>query len=54
MRVEEGFSRGNMKSWLSIYHQLMIKKTSMSGVVFTHELNTGAPYLVIKKKTILG
>ena len=27
--------------------QLMIKNTSMSGVVFTHELNTGAPYLVI-------
>lgn len=27
--------------------QEMIKDTSMSGVVFTHELNSGSPYLVI-------
>ena len=25
----------------------MIKNVSMSGVVFTHDLNTGAPYYVI-------
>ncbi|MDC1450338.1 PEP-utilizing enzyme [Candidatus Thioglobus sp.] len=27
--------------------QRMIKSTSMSGVIFTHDLNTGAPYYVI-------
>ena len=30
-----------------IIAQSMLKNTSMSGVVFTHDLNTGAPYYVI-------
>ena len=34
VRVEEVFFRGNMKSWLSIYHQLIIKKTNIYPVLF--------------------
>ena len=34
--------------------QQMINNTSMSGVVFTHDLNTGAPYYVINYDDVSG
>jgi len=34
--------------------QKMVQNTSMSGVVFTHDLNTGAPYYVINYDDISG
>jgi phosphoenolpyruvate synthase/pyruvate phosphate dikinase len=34
--------------------QKMVLSTSMSGVVFTHELNTGAPYYVINYDDVSG
>jgi hypothetical protein len=34
--------------------QEMVLKTSMSGVVFTHDLNTGAPYYVINYDDVSG
>ena len=34
--------------------QKMVNNTSMSGVVFTHDLNTGAPYYVINYDDISG
>ena len=34
--------------------QEMVRSTSMSGVVFTHDLNTGAPYYVINYDDVSG
>jgi len=34
--------------------QRMIENTSMSGVIFTHDLNTGAPYYVINYDDVSG
>lgn len=34
--------------------QSMVEETSMSGVVFTHDLNTGAPYYVINYDDVSG
>lgn len=34
--------------------QQMLQNTSMSGVVFTHDLNTGAPYYVINYDDVTG
>lgn len=34
--------------------QEMVRNTSMSGVVFTHDLNTGAPYYVINYDDVSG
>ena len=37
-----------------IFIQTMVQKNIMSGVVFTHDLNTGAPYYVINYDDISG
>lgn len=34
--------------------QLMIQNVSMSGVIFTHDLNTGAPYYVVNYDDVSG
>lgn len=53
--VIASYSRnGAQRSGDEIIVQDMVTNTSMSGVVFTHDLNTGAPYYVINYDDVSG
>jgi phosphohistidine swiveling domain-containing protein len=56
--VEEVFSsyqkNGERFGKDEVIVQRMIENTSMSGVIFTHDLNTGAPYYVINYDDVSG
>jgi phosphohistidine swiveling domain-containing protein len=53
--VIASYSRdGAQRSGDEIIVQDMVTDTSMSGVVFTHDLNTGAPYYVINYDDVSG
>lgn len=53
--VIASYSRnGGQRSGDEIIVQELVTDTSMSGVVFTHDLNTGAPYYVINYDDVSG
>ncbi|MEO1944881.1 MAG: PEP/pyruvate-binding domain-containing protein, partial [Candidatus Thioglobus sp.] len=45
---------GSYHNGNQVFAQEMVLNTSMSGVIFTHELNTGAPYYVINYDDVSG
>ncbi|HOS45037.1 MAG TPA: PEP/pyruvate-binding domain-containing protein [Paludibacter sp.] len=54
-KVIDSYNRkGSRKSEDEVIVQQMVQNTTMSGVVFTHDLNTGAPYYVVNYDDVTG